>query len=265
MEAYLKSLSSIGSLLIALTLAACGGGSSDDNSGGGVNNGGSGDGGGGQLPTVKLNSSAQVIEYHGDSTVWGYRSGTTGERVETPAPAAFEAALPNYHTVENMGMNRSTACDLLEGTGFYATLWEGYTSWQDHMAASNATVVIINHGINDMSANPDMSPEAALGRYQGCLNQLVDIVQSNNKVVILETPNPVADASDERRISDYVQVMRNVAEQQGVDLIDQYKELEDEFAADPVAVCPDGVHPSQEVYIDKGQFAATEFATFDQP
>lgn len=241
----MKSLSSLGSVFLVLTIAACGGGG--DNSSGNDGNGREE-----PLPAVKLNSSPQVIEYHGDSTVWGYLSGTTGERVATPAPTAFGNALPAYHTVENLGLNQSTACDLLEGTG-------GYTqNWREYMAASNASVVIINHGINDMSAYDTT-------RYRSCLNQLVDIAQSENKVVILETPNPAVDAGENRRIVDYVETMRSVAQQQEVLLIDQYKELEEEFAANPTEICPDGVHPSQEVYVRKGQFAAAEFAEFDAP
>jgi lysophospholipase L1-like esterase len=251
MEVCLKSLSLLGPVMVALMLSACGGGGGDTppaTSGGG----GGGNNSGGQEPAAKLNSKAQVIEYHGDSTVWGYRAETSGERVETPAPTAFDNALENRHTVNNMGLNRSTACDLLEGTGGYQQ------NWQDYMAASDATVVIINHGINDMSSYDT-------ARYRSCLNQLVDIAQSADKIVILETPNPVVDASDNRRIIDYVETMRDVAEQQGVYLIDQYAELQEEFAANPTEVCPDGVHPSEEVYIEKGQFAAAEFATFDEP
>lgn len=258
MEVCLKSLSLLGPVMVALMLGACGGGGGDTlpSTSSGSNAGGSN--GGGQEPAVKLNSTAQVIEYHGDSTVWGYRSNTDAELVDVPAPAAFAADLPGYHEVRNMGVNRTTACDLLEGTGPYDVLWEQYTSWQDHMAVSDATVVIINHGINDMSAYDTT-------RYRSCLNQLVDVAQANGKVVILETPNPVADASDGRQIIDYVEAMREVAEQQGAYLIDQYAQLREEFEANPTEVCPDGVHPSEEVYIQKGQFAAAEFATFDEP
>jgi lysophospholipase L1-like esterase len=250
MEVFLKSFSSLGSLLLALTLAACGGGG-DDNSGGNTGGGGNGSGSGGQAPAVKLNSNAQVIEYHGDSTVWGYRSGTDAERVETPAPEAFAAGLPEHHEVRNLGLNRSTACDLLEGTGGYQQ------PWQEHVTASNASVVIINHGINDRSAYDT-------ARYRSCLNQLVDIAQSNDKVVILETPNPVVDDNG-RQIIDYVRVMENVAQQQGIYLIDQYNLLIDAFEANAAEVVPDGLHPTQEVYIDKGEFAAERFATFDEP
>ena len=102
-------------------------------------------------------------------------------------------------------------------------------------------------------------------RYGSCLNQLVDIAQAAGKVVILETPNPVVDSDNGQQIGSYVQVMREVAQQQRVDVINQYANLEEAFAADPMGVCPDGVHPSQEVYIGKGKFAAARFATFDEP
>ena len=57
-----------------------------------------------------------VIEYYGDSTVWGYQS-QTGERVAKPAPAVFAENLPDPRRFEvrNEGVNGSTACELLNG------------------------------------------------------------------------------------------------------------------------------------------------------
>ena len=248
-------LSSLTALAVALSLAACGGGGGsgglDNNGSTGGNTGGNT---GGSQPPTKLNDAAQVIEYHGDSTVWGYMSNTDGDRVETPAPAAFAASLPSYHVVQNMGLNRTTACDLLNGTGGYAQ------NWADYMAASDATVVIINHAINDMSRY-DTS------QYGSCLSQLVDIAEQNDKIVIFETPNPATDGSDGERLGSYVAEMKAVAQQKGLSVIDQYEHLrQPEWGGThPFTICPDGVHPSQEIYLEKGRFAAERFVTFNSP
>lgn len=254
MEVYLKSLHSFASIIVVAALAACGGGS-DGN--GGTNAGNGGGNGTGNPPqnTTLLNSTPQVIEYHGDSTIWGYMTETSGDQVAeaSRAPTAFAAALPGHHQVENLGRNSTTACDLLRGESSYRTD-PPQPGWREHMSNSDATVVIINHGINDVN-------QGTVGAYRQCLNEVVDIAQAAGKVVILETPNPVADV----RIEEFVEAMRDVANSQGVDLIDQYANLIDEFTANPGEICPDGVHPTEAVYIEKGRYAASRFATFTNP
>lgn len=249
LEAYLKSLYSILTLAALFGLTACGGGGSGTGSGGGTGNAG----GGTQLPTVKLNDSAQIIEYHGDSTVWGWQSNTNAVRVATPAPSAFAAELPAYHTVRNLGVNGATACDLLDGYGYAQP-------WAAHMADSDATVVIINHAINDaVHEERRYSPS----EYRRCLTRLVDIAKDEGKIVILETPNPIEDDGG-AAIGDFVAEMRTIATQEGVNLIDQYDHLQQQPWVDMV-ITPDGLHPTQEIYIEKGRFAAERFRSFDAP
>lgn len=250
LEAYLKSLSSILTVAALFGLSACGGGGGGPGNGGGAGN----TGGGNQLPTVKLNDSAQIIEYHGDSTVWGWQTNSEAVRVDTPAPAAFAAELPAFHTVRNLGVSGSTACDLLNGGAN-----SGYAlPWSQHMAASDATVVIINHAINDaVHERRSYSP----AEYRDCLNQLVDIARDEGKVVILETPNPI---DDEATLGTFVAEMRAVATQKGVNVIDQYAHLQQQPWADMV-ITPDGLHPTQDIYMEKGRFAAERFRTFDVP
>ena len=262
----MKSLQTLASVLVVAALAACGGGGGSSNGNGTVGGGGGGGGGGdpiGQPPQqTLLNGSPQVIEYHGDSTIWGYRTDTTGDRIPevSQAPAVFAAALPDYHRVENRGRNSTTACDLLRGEGAYSVSNGGQPpqpAWAEHMRNSDATVVIINHGINDLSR----SGSSDVGTYRQCLNDLIDIARGADKVVILETPNPVSDT----RIELIVSAMREVAEEKNVDLIDQYDALLEDFTADPDAICPDGTHPTEAVYERKGRYAAQRFATFASP
>lgn len=193
------------------------------------------------------NTDPYVIDYHGDSTIWGWASGSDGARVAVPAPQTFADALPTppQNVVRNEGVNGSTACDLLEGR-------DGINStWSEQMQASNATHVIVNHGINDQSRYD-------IARYRSCLGALVSGARERGKQIVFETPNPVAvDA-----LLAYVEAMRAVAAEQQppVPVIDQHQYLMDYLDGRSVnVIVPDGVHPSEEAYRLKGEFAAQRF------
>ncbi|OWW22033.1 SGNH/GDSL hydrolase family protein [Noviherbaspirillum denitrificans] len=191
----------------------------------------------------------QVIEYYGDSTVWGYRS-NSGERVPRPAPAVFAESLPNASRFEvrNEGVNGTAACDLLNGT-------DGrHVPWREQMAASKARYVIINFAINDQWKHD-------LDSYAGCLRSLARIARINGKQMIFETPNPTRDSGPDG-LDVYVDTMRLVAAQENVPVIDQYKYLTGVLGGQkPETLCPDGLHPSEQVYILKGRYAAKMFAS----
>jgi lysophospholipase L1-like esterase len=188
-----------------------------------------------------LASEPQTIEYYGDSTIRGYESGT-GAQVATPAPLAFAQALPSSpsHTVINKGVDNQTACELLNA------------DWAGIMSASSATVVILNHGIND--SRPNIGED--IPAYQSCLVQIARTAKNAGKYVIFETPNPV----NIDRIGDYVVAMKEVAAQEKVSVIDQYQYLTTYLnGASLYTICPDGLHPTQDIYILKGRNAAQVF------
>jgi hypothetical protein len=169
--------------------------------------------------------------------------------VAVPEPAAFADALPQYglatrYSVNNEGVNGTTACELLNGT-------DGrHPAWAVQMANSAASFVIINHAIND-------SQQEAADQYAGCLTQLVQQARSRGKTVILETPNPTKYGE----LDTFVAVMKNVANQQGVAVIDEYRYLNDYLnGASVYQICPDGIHPTDDIYKMKGQYAAQNFA-----
>jgi lysophospholipase L1-like esterase len=253
MEEILKKLIYPAVISFALSLAACGGGGGGDSSNGsGTPNGGQA-GGQPQAPnTQKLASTSQVIDYYGDSTIWGWQTQSNGTQVAVPAPAAFAAALPATpaHTVNNLGVNGQTACELLEGVN-------GFDDWATRMDAATATtVVILNHGINDaVSAN-----SVSVDQYSTCLTGLAQAAKAENKRVIFETPNPISDA----RLGPYVEAMRAVAAQEGLSVIDQYDYLTQQYGQDASVIAPDGLHPTDEIYRAKGAYAASEFLKLDK-
>jgi lysophospholipase L1-like esterase len=188
-------------------------------------------------------SQPQVVDYYGDSTVWGYRTHVGGQ-VAKPAPAAFAEALPGVQ-VRNEGVSGSTACGLLNGSDGV------HPAWSTQMALSNATVVIINHAINDQWAY-------GLATYKSCLTSLAQGAKSRGKKVIFETPNPTRDSG--WGLEGMAAAMREVAAQQGAPVIDQYQYLIGYLnGRSPYDICPDGLHPTEEVYILKGRYAAEVF------
>jgi lysophospholipase L1-like esterase len=196
--------------------------------------------------SLSATTTPAVIEYYGDSTIWGTRSGGGGQ-VATPAPAAFAAALPaaNY-VVRNEGVSGSTACDLVNGS-------DGrHAPWPTQMANSKATYVLANFAIND-------EWKYDLATYQSCLRSLARTAKQYGKQMIFETPNPTRD-SGPRGLDIHVTAMKEVASQEGVPVIDQYRYLTAYLnGASPYTICPDGLHPTQDVYLLKGQFAAKAF------
>jgi lysophospholipase L1-like esterase len=197
---------------------------------------------------VPPNTSPYVIDYYGDSTVWGWASGSGQPpvRVDIPAPLAFANRLPSspQNLVRNEGVNGTTACGLLEGDGVHPP-------WPEQMQASSATHVIINHGINDRKVND-------VTRYRTCLTALSTVARANGKQVVFETPNPISAEG----LAVYVDAMRSVAaaQQPPVPVINQYQFLTNHLdGRSVIEIVPDGEHPSQAVYIMKGEYAADVF------
>lgn len=198
--------------------------------------------------TASLASVSQVIEYYGDSTIWGWATGSNGVQVSKPAPLAFAEAFPAspHQDVRNEGVSGTSACTLLKGDGKHA-------EWNQQMTTSAATVVIINHAIND--AKPGTAE--SIPAYKTCLLSLVQVAKSKGKRVILETPNPVSGFTG---LENYVAAMKDVAAQEQVSVIDQFKYLTDYLnGRDTAEITPDGLHPTNDVYIMKGKFAENAF------
>jgi hypothetical protein len=268
-------------LALALTVASCGGGGSGTptstagQSSTGSTSGQATDTGAGTSGSTNTNTSGNtgsttgtttptpavsgLIEYYGDSTIYGYmtnseQGGAEPRRVDTPAPETFRRKLDaSRFPVVNKGINGTAACELLNG-GTSAQR----DSWNTQMSSSVAKYVIINHGINDYIR------ETPVAQYRGCLEQLADRAKAAGKIVIFETPNPIVPVQRvNENFENYVITMRSVATSKAIPVIDQYAFLKDYLrGANASVICPDGLHPSQDVYTMKGEFAAAEFKRF---
>lgn len=197
-------------------------------------------------PTPTQNNTPRIIDYYGDSTVYGYATGSAdGHQVATPAPKAFADELPASpsYQVRNEGVSGTTACQLLNGQDGV------HPQWSTQMTSSNATHVIVNHAINDQGKED-------LALYKSCLTSLAVIAKQNGKQIIFETPNPIVSSS----LDTYVAAMKEVASQQNAPVIDEYQYLKDYLQGrNPSEIVPDGLHPTDSVYVMKGRFAAQEF------
>lgn len=213
-------------------------------------------------PRPTLASTAQIIEYYGDSTIWGCdpidSNCSTRVPLSSRAPEVFRTAIQSSaaHTVRNEGLNGDTACAMVQGLGRGGEgegQWSGRT-WAQQMAQSNATVVIINHGINEAIRSLSVSD------YRNCLRSLAVTAQSaNNKYVIFETPNPI-DSGD---LSPYLSAMRSVAAEINAPVIDQHTYLTNLIGGGNLrSFIPDGTHPSASTYERKGTYSAEEFRKF---
>jgi lysophospholipase L1-like esterase len=199
--------------------------------------------------TPTTSTTTQIVEYYGDSTIYGYRSGSGGQ-VAKPAPAAFAEALPasGKYDVRNEGVSGTTACDLLNGTDGV------HPAWSSQMTSSKAKYVLVNFAIND-EWKYDMNT------YKSCMHSLAQTAAQHGKQMIFETPNPTRD-SGPGGLDTMVAAMKEVASQEGIPVIDQYQYLTNYLnGASPYSICPDGLHPTDAVYIMKGQYAASVFTT----
>lgn len=182
-------------------------------------------------PTV-----APIIEFYGDSTVWGYKSGVGGQ-VVTPMPLSFAQQRTEY-TVRNKGVNSTTSAMWLAGTNGVPD------TWANLMAASDAGYVAIQLGVNDEF---DMSTSTLTSN----LTQMVTIARQNGKFPVLITPY-IADFSG---LAAYAQAVRDAGAQNNVPVFDLFAwsyNIVYSGTGNVRDYCPDGVHPSDQLYIDAG-------------
>ena len=198
------------SAALAAILAACGGGGSTDSDSVVC------------MPVVPVR-----VQLFGDSTQAGYTTNADGtSTVVSNSPAA---ALQAFFTakygagtviVSSRAVGGTTAKELVAGADHLNAPWP---------ASVQADIVVVNHGINDLTHDGD------LAAYQTALRKLAKAPAA----VIFETPNAVK----EWDLAPYVQVMRSVAKENNLTVIEAYA-----FTVDKVEQLSDWAHPTDELY-----------------
>lgn len=121
-----------------------------------------------------------MIEFHGDSTQRGITVWGTTPHQNTHTPAKLVGQILGVETV-NYGVGGSTLQDALTGT-----IYPGGLNFAQHIAQSDAQIIVANWGINDAYL-PNVTPANHKARWQ----QVSDICAAADKTLVLETATPI--------------------------------------------------------------------------
>lgn len=186
-----------------------------------------------------------LIEAYGDSTTLGIscsdgRCGPRPDNAVTYLQDALRAKYGGRVSVVNDGVGGTMATQLRDGTG------PGRNGpWKDRLAASNAQIVTINYGINEVMHN--QTPE----QFYQAETDLVKTAQALGKLPVLQTSNPMPDGRLNARLAEMAAMTRRVAAEQQVPLVDHYAQIT--AMADWKTHMSDGAHPKPELYRVKAQ------------
>lgn len=222
-------------ILAGLILSACGGGGGDAS----------------PAPAVPVSSKTVLIDFEGDSTMWGSTSGpvvtqrvNAGTRLQSTALnepngvlALLTAKFGSGISIDNHAVPGAYLKSLLDPVPPYFT-----ETLAVHLSKSTAQIVIGNYAINDSLME---TPE----QYEQFLSNFVDNIRQAGKIPVLEEPNPVCDGKHPY-LDQHVIVLRKVAAAKGVKLILQYDAIKQMDFKSMMADC---VHPDEKLYAIKAQ------------
>lgn len=221
---------------LAFALVACGGGGSAELE---------------SSPVASKASTLKIVAY-GDSTQQGstFVSSEVGYVLAPPPAAEAQTQLQAWGidaAVSSAGIGGTTSEQLLAGSDGSGL------PWADRLMRDGASIVAINHGINDNGRDPKA--------FRATLEALVGIAQGQGRRVVLETANPLVAGTalaarfDLASHAALAQVTREVAAATGATLCDQMAAFEQAGAA-TLEHIPDGVHPRAQALKFKGQVLA---------
>ncbi|WP_417762170.1 phage tail protein [Shewanella sp.] len=192
----------------------------------------------------------------GDSTFWGATAGNLEVQALYNPPATLRGIIQTLFNincpVDNLAISGSTLRGMISGTdGSGSTFSDKFASGG---ALSGVDVVFCNHGINDSQLGLDIN------QYRDDLMSFVSTCKANGATPVLVTPSPnllgisgMIDESKNRSLMHFVEVMRFVAEQMSVDLVDQFYYWSKSFKKIRAAtIIPDGVHMQDIGYLQSG-------------
>lgn len=199
------------------------------------------------------------IKCFGDSTMWGAMANNVANQSVNNPPKMLKEVLLNLsgvtNNVVNYAISGSTLYDMLRGTD-----GSGKT-YQERLAESPCDIVYCNHGINDNQTGKDIL------QYRKDLIQFVKTSRLNNATPILVTPNPqtsiqLGSPVNSKRFPLYVEVMRSVANDMSVDIVDNNNFMSKSLNVFNInSLFPDGVHLSDAAYRQYGYNLAIPLIT----
>jgi acyl-CoA thioesterase-1 len=183
---------------------------------------------------LHANPSTQVvIEAYGDSTTLGISC--SAGHCSPCLQDALHTAYGERVSVVNLGVGGTMAYQLRDGTDRGRGV-----PWAQRLAASDAQIVTINYGINEVMHN--QTPE----QFYEAETALVKAALALGKEPVLQTSNPMPDGRLNARLAAMVEMTRRVAAEQHVPLIDQYAYISG--LPDWQSMMSDGAHPKPELY-----------------
>ena len=173
----------------------------------------------------------------GDSTTWGYNSGSQVEKnMVTTAQEELSKKLGTSVDIINRGQNATTIGDAIANGNLYAA------------GSDPSKVVVLNFGMNE--AYRRVNPEEFRQNILDAAGYLI----SQGKTVVLQTPNFTSNP-DIPNVEQYANVVRDVAGQYGLTLDDKYAATQNaEFSPN------DLTHPTAQVYQSLGKSLANALA-----
>lgn len=200
----------IGVLMCSLILFGCGGGSNPQES----------------LTPCEPKSTVRV-QLFGDSTQEGYVGATGVVADRSPAKLLQSAMDARFGVgtvvVDARAVQGTTAVELVAGRDGLNLPWPGSLA---------AEIVVINHGINDMTHHGDSAA------YRAAL----DTIAGSGARVVFETPNVVKHYD----VAPWAQAMRSVAAHHGAAVADVHDYTSS--LTDWQSLIPDWAHPSEKLY-----------------
>lgn len=195
------------------------------------------------------------ISAFGDSCMFGADVTNLANQNPINPPNQLTLALSFLYNlnvpVANRAISGTTLRQLMSGASPYAMTFEQMISAGG--PDENTLVIYCNHGINDSAQN------LSIDQYRLDLVEFVRLCREKGKVPILATPNPnfqMAGGISEvqsKRLVNFVNVMRSVAEKLGCDLVDQNDYFNNSFNVfTPTTLFPDGIHMSTDAYRQAG-------------
>lgn len=195
-----------------------------------------------------------IIDCYGDSTMWGATVGNLGAMDPNNPPASLKIAIQLLFnvtlTVNNRAISGSTLRGMLTGDDGSGTTFE--SKIQTGGVSQNTSLIYCNHCIN-----PSQLDES-IDVYRDDLYTFIDLCRKYGKNPVLVTPNPnpillIIDEIKSKRLQQFVRVMREVAKQQDVDLVDNFYYFSQSAKQIKINdIVPDGAHLSSAAYKQSG-------------
>jgi len=191
-----------------------------------------------------------VIAAYGDSTTAGVTSSggrnvISKENEMTYLQQMLQEKYGHDVRIENHGSPGAQISELVNGK----------ESWEQRMAQSDASIILINYAINDARVfsgkNRSHGAESPQD-FNRILTDLVKTAKAHGKQVVLQQPNPLCGRAEQWNVWPYVYQINAVAQQQHVPVVKQYELIKQqkEWSSQ---MSPDCIHPTKDLYEIKAQ------------